>query len=79
MRKVEPLNKILETADGWVTGMTRAQSDGRSNIPFVEYDDAHGMLKFNPIADLTVEELEAARRLNMTYRSMRSMRATILP
>ena len=60
VRKVEPLNKILASADGWITGMTREQSDGRGNIPFVEYDDAHGMYKFNPIADLDSEALNLA-------------------
>ncbi len=58
VRKVAPLNRVLANADGWVTGMTRAQSDGRSNIPFVEYDEAHDMLKFNPIADLSIETME---------------------
>ena len=52
------MNKVLAKADGWLTGLTREQSIGRSNIPFVEFDAQHNMLKFNPIADLSNSDLE---------------------
>ena len=56
-RKIEPLTKALQRADAWITGMTRQQSDGRSQIPFAEWDEAHDLLKFNPLADLTEQQL----------------------
>jgi len=53
VRKVDPLIELLKDADGWVTGLTREQSNGRSEIPFAEWDHQHKMIKFNPLADVS--------------------------
>lgn len=60
IRKIQPLTKALKSADGWITGLTREQSDGRSNIPFAQWDEQHRILKFNPLADVASSEIEAA-------------------
>ncbi len=51
IRKVEPLNRALAGNKAWITGQRRAQSTTRVALDIEERDDAHGMTKFNPLAD----------------------------
>ncbi len=60
VRKVNPLRKYLAGLDGWVTGLRRDQWASRSNIQKVELDAGNGgILKLNPIADWTQEQLDS--------------------
>lgn len=60
IRKVEPLNRILGELDGWITGLRRDQAATRTDTPKVEIDDVHAsMVKFNPLADWTIEQVWA--------------------
>lgn len=59
VRKVLPLNKALKGAQGWITGLRRDQSTGRSDVPFAAWDGEHNLIKLNPIADWSLETLEA--------------------
>jgi phosphoadenosine phosphosulfate reductase len=59
MRKVEPLKRALKDKKAWVTGMRREQSATRSDIPESEYDNDHGLYKFNPLYDWTENEVWA--------------------
>jgi phosphoadenosine phosphosulfate reductase len=59
VRKVRPLNKALAGAGGWITGLRRDQSAGRADVPFAAFDAAQQLIKLNPIADWTLEQLEA--------------------
>ncbi len=59
VRKVNPLNKALEGAAGWITGLRREQSAGRSHVPFAAYDNVQHLMKLNPIADWSLDQLEA--------------------
>lgn len=59
IRKVIPLARALKGADAWITGLRRDQSDNRSDIPFAEIDETRGLIKLNPLADLTSEGLNA--------------------
>lgn len=58
VRKVRPLNRALEGANGWITGMRRGQSAGRENTPFATFDEAHQLVKVNPLADWSLERVE---------------------
>jgi phosphoadenosine phosphosulfate reductase len=58
-RKVVPLKRALAGAAGWVTGLRRGQSGGRAEVPFAAWDEEFGLIKLNPIADWTLERLEA--------------------
>lgn len=58
IRKVRPLNRALKGVKGWVTGLRREQSQGRSHVPFASYDAAQKLIKLNPIADWTLAQLE---------------------
>lgn len=59
VRKVEPLNRALAGAAVWITGLRRGQSQGRGDIPFASWDGALGLVKANPLADWSLERLEA--------------------
>lgn len=59
VRKVRPLNKALKGAAGWITGLRRSQSGGRADTPFAAWDAVHNLVKLNPIADWSLETLEA--------------------
>jgi thioredoxin-dependent adenylylsulfate APS reductase len=59
VRKVHPLEKVLQRLDAWVTGLRRSQSATRTNIRKIELDRSHGnILKINPLADWTLEDIE---------------------
>ncbi len=57
IRKVEPLNRALTGNKAWITGQRRAQSTTRSELAMQEDDPAHGMQKFNPLADWSEEDV----------------------
>ena len=57
IRKVEPLNRALASNKAWVTGQRRAQSTTRTELAVQEDDAAHGMVKFNPLADWSEEDV----------------------
>jgi phosphoadenosine phosphosulfate reductase len=50
VRKVEPMARLLEGRTSWVTGLRRAQSEERADVPFFEVDN-DGREKFYPLAD----------------------------
>lgn len=64
VRKVRPLNKALAGASAWITGLRREQSQGRSAVPFAQYDAAQKLIKLNPIADWSHDQLEAYVKTN---------------
>jgi len=51
IRKVEPLSRALSKVSAWVTGLRKAQSVTRADIPLVEWDDVHQIIKINPLHD----------------------------
>ena len=57
IRKVEPLNRALSGNKAWITGQRRAQSTTRTSLEVQENDEAHGMVKFNPLADWSEEDV----------------------
>lgn len=50
LRKVEPLTEILAKYEAWITGIRRDQAPTRANAKKVEYDVKFGLVKFNPLA-----------------------------
>ena len=59
VRKVRPLRRGLKDAAAWITGLRRAQSAGRAHLPFAAWDRDYGLVKVNPIADWTTEQLNS--------------------
>ena len=58
MRKVEPLNRALEGREAWVTGMRRADATTRTDLSVVGWDERRGLVKLNPLAAWTDEDVE---------------------
>lgn len=59
IRKVRPLNRALAGAAAWITGLRREQSQGRAHVPFANYDAGQKLIKLNPMADWTLQQLES--------------------
>lgn len=57
IRRVAPLARELEDFDGWISGRKRYQGGERAGLRIVEADGRR--LKFNPLARLTLPELNA--------------------
>jgi phosphoadenosine phosphosulfate reductase len=55
--KVNGLNRALEGAEAWISGIRREQSPTRANSEHVERDEARGILKFNPLVDWTEKDV----------------------
>ncbi|NOU92912.1 phosphoadenylyl-sulfate reductase [Paenibacillus sp. LMG 31456] len=64
IRKVDPLTDILKNYDAWITGIRRDQAPTRANAKKVEYDVKFGLVKFNPLASWTSEDVWAYIRNN---------------
>jgi phosphoadenosine phosphosulfate reductase len=57
LRKVEPLDRSLAGYEAWVTGLRREDNVLRANAPLVEWDERHHMVKINPVAPWSFDEL----------------------
>jgi phosphoadenosine phosphosulfate reductase len=58
IRKVEPLKRALAGASVWITGIRGDQSSNRSQMPLVEWDEQHQVIKYNPLLHWTLEQVE---------------------
>jgi phosphoadenosine phosphosulfate reductase len=57
IRKVEPLARALAGKAAWVTGLRRAQSVTRADLPLQEFEPGPGRWKFNPLAEWSEREV----------------------
>ncbi len=57
LRKVRPLDRVLEGYDAWITGRKRFHGGERMRLPVFEH--AGGRFKVNPLAGWTREDVEA--------------------
>ncbi|HEY4420364.1 MAG TPA: phosphoadenylyl-sulfate reductase [Pseudonocardia sp.] len=58
LRKVAPLERTLAGYDAWVTGVRRVEAPTRANTPLITYDEKFGLVKVNPIAAWSDEEMD---------------------
>ncbi|WP_176083822.1 phosphoadenylyl-sulfate reductase [Martelella sp. HB161492] len=58
IRKLVPLARALQGAGFWVTGLRRSQSGNRASTPFAEYDAERNLIKINPLADWSIEDVK---------------------
>lgn len=72
IRKVHPMNKMLSTLDGWITGLRREQTKIREDVSMFQLDHGHGaILKINPIIDWTWEQIqEHIKKYDLPYNSL---------
>jgi phosphoadenosine phosphosulfate reductase len=55
--KVAAVERALAGADAWVTGIRREQSPTRAHAETVEEDEARGIVKYNPLAHWSEDDL----------------------
>lgn len=68
IRKVQPLTKILSKYEAWITGIRRDQAPTRANSKKIEYDVKFGLVKFNPIAGWSSDDVwNYIRENNVVY------------
>lgn len=59
VRKVHPINRMLATLDGWITGLRHEQTKLRHAANMFQLDAAHGgIVKINPIINWTWEDVQ---------------------
>ena len=58
LRKVAPLGKALRGYSAWVTGLRRVEALTRANAPLISFDTAFGLVKINPLAAWTDQDVE---------------------
>jgi phosphoadenosine phosphosulfate reductase len=59
LRKVEPLARSLQPYHAWASGIRRDETADRRGIGVVEWDARRGMVKVNPLAAWTQEQVDA--------------------
>lgn len=57
IRKVQPLNRILEGKKAWITGLRADQTSLRKNANIAEIDSARGIVKINPLLHWTSDDV----------------------
>jgi phosphoadenosine phosphosulfate reductase len=67
----DPLKLALLGKNAWISGL-RQTPGSRHTVPPFEYDAAHGVLKFNPLADWTERDVQE-------YRSEHGLHALAVP
>jgi adenylyl-sulfate reductase (glutathione) len=79
IRKVAPLRKQLSGLRAWITGQRRDQSPTRGNVPSKQSDPVFKgknngeLMKFNPLADVSSEDVWLAiRALGVPYNELHS-------
>ena len=58
IRKIKPLKEALKGKKIWITGLRAEQSDFRQNMERIEYDANFDIIKFHPLLNWTLSDLE---------------------
>ncbi len=58
LRKVEPLRRALSGYHAWASGIRREETASRANARVVEWDGKRSMVKVNPIAAWTQQQVD---------------------
>jgi phosphoadenosine phosphosulfate reductase len=64
VRKVEPLQRALRGKSAWITGIRRVDGPTRASTPIVSYDPIRDVVKINPLATFTDEDMALYVSLN---------------
>jgi len=71
IRKLEPLKRAFAGLKVWICGLRHGQSVTRTGNRLVEWDNAHGLMKLNPLIDWTEEDvLTYIRRHGVPYNKL---------
>ena len=58
-RKVEPLRRALDGKRAWLTSLKRSDGSTRANAPILSWDAGFGLVKINPLATWTEEDISS--------------------
>ena len=64
VRKINPLRRVLRQSGGWICGLRRDQSATRTELKVIEWDEANGIPKVNPLYNWSLEQVTAYLREN---------------
>jgi phosphoadenosine phosphosulfate reductase len=68
VRKVKPLNRALNGAKVWITGLRAEQSDNRKEMPMIEWSEERQLYKFNPLIRWSYDDmLDYLNKFNVPY------------
>lgn len=71
IRKVEPLKRALKGNLIWITGIRAEQSDNRSDMKNVEWDDSNQIFKFHPLLNWSFNDVKTyINKNNIPYNSL---------
>ena len=71
VRKVDPLRKTLAGLKAWICGLRREQSVTRRTVTRIEWDEAFGLYKINPLVDWTESQVwEYIRKNEIPYNAL---------
>jgi phosphoadenosine phosphosulfate reductase len=71
IRKVEPLERALAGKRAWITGQRRAQAVSRTELNVEERDSARGIVKLNPLADWSEDDVwQVIRDRDIPYNAL---------
>jgi phosphoadenosine phosphosulfate reductase len=59
VRKLEPLKRAFESLDVWICGLRKDQSITRFYSKMIEWDEANGLIKVNPLINWSEEQVWA--------------------
>lgn len=58
LRKVKPLEEVLQRAPAWISGLRREQSETRKHLRYINRDHKFQTIKICPLIDWTKEEVK---------------------
>ncbi len=61
LRKVAPLSSVLAGKAAWITALKRCDAPTRSDAPICSFDSQFGLVKINPLATWSDDDVEAYR------------------
>jgi phosphoadenosine phosphosulfate reductase len=64
LRKIEPLARVLANYTAWITGIRRDQASTRANAGLIEWDPKFQLIKVNPLARWSSEEVWSYIRIH---------------
>jgi phosphoadenosine phosphosulfate reductase len=74
VRKLRPLSRALEGLDAWVCGLRQSQSPDRATTETVEWDDANGLIRVNPLATWSAVQVRSyIRAHDVPYNPLHDM------
>jgi phosphoadenosine phosphosulfate reductase len=64
IRKVVPLQRMLNQASCWITGLRAGQSENRHDLRKFSFDEANRVIKYNPLLEWSLEKVNEYLKQN---------------